>query len=155
MSSQENNHQNDNQLLIDFIKDTYTIESNKHLFICIPYLINGLSGYEGTYKHSLSANGIELISSSEQKTQNQNEQKGKAVQEYIDKDDLFNILKYKVFNSMQIPLYRFNITDNTKIESFFLDLIKEYKKSFNNLIENQKDYKYLYSLLKNIKESVL
>ena len=75
MSSQENNHQNDNQLLIDFIKDTYTIESNKHLFICIPYLINGLSGYEGTYKHSLSANGIELISSSEQKTQNQNEQK--------------------------------------------------------------------------------
>ena len=38
MSSQENNHQNDNQLLIDFIKDTYTIESNKHFFVLIPYL---------------------------------------------------------------------------------------------------------------------
>ena len=35
MSSQENNHQNDNQLLIDFIKDTYTIESNKHFFVLI------------------------------------------------------------------------------------------------------------------------
>ena len=50
MSSQENNHQNDNQLLIDFIKDTYTIESNKHFFVLIPYLIDCITGYEGRFK---------------------------------------------------------------------------------------------------------
>ena len=55
MSSQENNHQNDNQLLIDFIKDTYTIESNKHFFVLIPYLIDCITGYEGRFKQSLSA----------------------------------------------------------------------------------------------------
>ncbi len=153
MGSQENNQQNDNHLLIDFIKDTYTIESNKHFFVLIPYLIDCITGYEGRFKQSLSANKIGLLSASEQNTQTSDKQTENSSIEYIDKDNILNIDKYNAFNRMNKSLYRFKITDTAKIYTFLSELVCEYKKSFSRLIANQKDYAYLYTLLKNIKET--
>ena len=152
-NAQPNIQESDNQLLIDFIKDTYTIESNKHFFVLIPYLIDGITGYKGRFKQSLSANKIVLLSASEQNTQTSDKQTKNSSIEYIDKDNILNIDKYNAFNRMNKSLYRFNITDTAKIDTFLSELVCEYKKSFSKLIANQKDYTYLYTLLKNIKET--
>ena len=152
-NAQPNIQESDNQLLIDFIKDTYTIESNKHFFVLIPYLIDGITGYKGRFKQSLSANKIVLLSASEQNTQTSDKQTKNSNIEYIDKDNILNIDKYNAFNRMNKSLYRFNITDTAKIDTFLSELVCEYKKSFSKLIANQKDYAYLYTLLKNIKET--
>ena len=81
-NAQPNIQESDNQLLIDFIKDTYTIESNKHFFVLIPYLIDGITGYKGRFKQSLSANKIVLLSASEQNTQTSDKQTKNSNIEY-------------------------------------------------------------------------
>lgn len=143
MDTEANTH-HDNQLLIDFIKDTYTIESNKHIFIWVPYLIKGISGYKGVFKQSLFNNKINLKSVSETESD----------EEYVNSEDILNVIKYKVFNSIPAQLYYFELTNQKGIDNFFSSLIENYKKSFNNDIESQKNkYKDLYSILKVIKET--
>lgn len=154
-NSQPNTQESDNQLLIDFIKDTYTIESINKVFFLFkdnetqPFLLkdNKKKLKLPVYRKGLEGNGILLKSDSKHKDT-----------DYIDdSSDTSIVSKYNFIEKYQPSLLVIDKSNLDKdIEEYIKNILEEYKKDFSSTVLSKKTqgtYTNVLTLFRNIFKS--